>query len=218
MAGAAVVGAGIGFVVGFKLTEKRLAAEFEKRLEDETSGMREFYQTVRKPYASPEEAVKDLIPETNTDPRTSGNRVQYNKLTAGDKPLPEPMPVVTAGESGVVVENVFDREGPRIITQDEFMANEPEHEQITLTYYEKSDQVCGESDEPIDNSDIVIGLEFKTNFGKDSSDPNVVHIRNDKLHMDFEVLHSEGSYEEEVLGVQEDSTVPPHKRVRLEGR
>lgn len=217
MAGVAVLGAGIGFAIGFKLAEKRLGEEFEKRLNEETAEMREFYQAVKKPYASPADAVKELIPEENTDLRTNGNRVQYNKLGPKEKEFPEPMEVV-AGESGVVIQNVFDNGQPRIISQDEFMANDPGHEQATLTYYEKSDQVCGEADEPIDNSELVVGLEFKENFGKDSSDPNVVHVRNDGLHMDFEVIRSEGSYEEEVLGIEkDDSSIPPHKRV-IRGR
>lgn len=215
-AGIGILGAGIGFVVGYKIAEKKLAARFEERLTEETRGMREFYTNVKKPYATPEEAVKDLIPEpAPEDPRVKKQKTQYNKLVA-DAEYVSPDPVVVAGESGVVVQNVFDM-GPVIIDQDTFMANDTNHEQATLTYYEKSDQVCGERDEPIDNSEVVVGTAFKTHFGDGSSDENVVHIRNSGLHMDFEVVRSFGSYEAEVLGMSDDS-VPPHKRVRLEGR
>jgi hypothetical protein len=210
-----ILGAGIGFAIGYKIAEKKLAVRFEERLTEETKGMREFYTNVKKPYATPEAAVKDLIPEpAPEDPRVKKQNTQYNKLIKEEKYVsPE---TVIAGESGVVIQNVFDM-GPVVIDQDEFMTNELGHEQATLTYYEKSDQVCGERDEPIDNSEIVVGTAFKTHFGDGSSDENVVHIRNSGLHMDFEVVRSFGSYEAEVLGMTDDS-VPPHKRVRLEGR
>jgi hypothetical protein len=220
LAGVSLVSAGIGFVVGYKVLEKSLEARFDERLQEETAGMREFYTAAKKPYATPEEAVKDLIPPSGTDPRVGNEKTQYHKVVAteGYDGEESPLRKIVAGESIPVVQNVFD-DKPTIITQDVFMINEPGHEQATLTYYVKSDQVCGEREEPIDNADIVVGTEFKENFGKDSSDPNVVHIRNIGLHMDFEVLRSEGSYEEEVLGqVGTDSSVPPHKRVRFEGR
>jgi hypothetical protein len=219
LAGVSLLSAGIGFVVGYKLVEKKLEAQFEERLDKETAGMREFYTAAKKPYATPEEAVKDLIPSSGTDPRVKNEKTQYHKVVATegyDNSEEPPVQKVVAGESIPVVQNVFD-DKPVIITQDVFMINEPGHEQATLTYYVGSDQLCGERDEPIENADMVVGTEFSENFGKDSSDPNVVHIRNVGLHMDFEVLRSEGSYEAEVLG-QVDNTVPPHKRVRFEGR
>jgi hypothetical protein len=211
LAGVALLGAGVGFAVGYKLLEKRLAEQFDQRLEQETHDMREFYQTVRQPYASPEDAVKELVlPEVAKDPRVKNNATQYNKIVPstdeGLREFKEPTPPAP------VVQNVFDANGPRLITQDEFMQNEPEHQQATLTYYEASDQLCGEADEPIDNEELVVGLQYKEKFGWNSSDENVVHIRNSGLHMDFEVLRSEGSYEKEVLGVEDDS-IPPHKRV-----
>jgi hypothetical protein len=210
LAGAAVVGAGIGFAIGFKTAEKQLTARFEERLHDETKDMREFYETVRKPYASPEEAVQDLIkPPVSDDPRVPNGRVQYHKVEA---PKVGDHVVVDIPDKQPIVQNVFDQDGIKIIDQEAFMQNDPEHEQSTLTYYEKSDQLCGEADDPIDNPDLVAGTEFKENFGKDSSDPNTVHVRNNGLHMDFEIIRSFGSYEEEVLGEQPDTSVPPHKR------
>lgn len=214
LAGVAVVSLGIGFVVGSKVLEKRLEASFDERLAEETKDMREAYQNLKQPYASPEEAVRDLILPKVAEGIQQNGKTQYHKV-------PIAQVEVVEDEHGVkavpVVQNVFETAGPRLITQDEFMANEPDHQQATLTYYEGSDQLCGEADEPIDNEEIVVGLQYKTRFGWNSSDDNTVHIRNDALHMDFEVVKSEGSYEQEVLG-QPDQSIPPHKRVKLEGR
>lgn len=218
LAGIAVVGAGIGFVVGFKLAEKQLTARFEERLENETKDMREFYETVRKPYATPQDAVKELIvPEVAKDPRVKNGQTQYHKVVQRHEEEREVEPVKPMPEQPVV-QNVFQSEEPFVITQDSFMQNDPEHEQATLTYYEKSDTLCGEADEPIENALIVAGTAYKSRFGEDSSDPNVVHVRNPGLNMDFEIVRSMGSYEEEVLGQVSDTTVPPHKRVQIDGR
>jgi hypothetical protein len=202
MAGVAVVSAGVGFMVGYKLLEKRLDASFEERLAAETKDMREVYQNLKKPYASPEEAVAELILPKVAEAKSNG-KTQYHKV---------------APKEEVVVQNVFNTDGPRLITQEEFMTNELGHEQAALTYYEKSDQLCGEADDPIDNEELVVGLQYKTKFGWESSDEHTVHVRNEGLHMDFEVTRSEGSFEEEVLGETPDQSVPPHKRAKLEGR
>jgi len=199
---AGLLGAGVGFAIGYKLLEKRLEKQFDERLSEETKDMREVYQNLKQPYATPEEAVNALVaPEVAKDPRLGNGKVAYDKV-ASKVDIPEAPAVVT---------NVFDGNGPRVISQDEFMANDGDFEQATLTYYEKSDQLCGEKDDPIDNAEIVAGTEYKDKFGWESSDENIVHIRNEGLHMDFEIVRSEGSYEEEVLG--EDLSVPPHKRV-----
>jgi len=210
LAGVALLGAGVGFVVGYKVLEKRLSIQFDERLEQETKDMKEFYQAVRQPYSSPEEAVQALVlPEVAKDPRVKNNATQYHKVVPADEALQE-----FKEPAKPVIKNVFDgsAQSPRLITQDEFMANDPEHQQATLTYYEASDQLCGEADDPIENEEIVVGTEYKRKFGWESSDDNVVHVRNDGLRMDFEVVRSNGSYEKEVLGVEDDS-LPPHKRV-----
>lgn len=207
-----VVSAGLGFAIGYKIAEKKLAERFEERLAEETKGMREFYSSVKQKYSTPEEAVKELIPEPSPeDPRVKKQKTQYNKIVKEEEYIPDEFESKEVPEP--VVQNVFEM-GPVIIDQEVFMANDPDHEQATLTYYAASDQVCGEKDEPIDNADLVVGTEFKKNFGKGSSDNNIVHIRNVGLHMDFEVVKSEGSYEAEVLGMVDDS-VPPHKRHRI---
>jgi len=211
VAGAAAVGAGLGFLVGYKLLEKRLAQAFDERLAEETKDMREVYQNLRQPYSSPEAAVEALVaPELAKDPRVKNGKTAYHKVEPKIDIPEQPAAVVTT--PGPIVSNVFDSTKPRLITQDEFMENEPEHEQATLTYYEKDDQLTGEKDDPIDNAELVVGTEYKTKFGWESSDEHTVHIRNEGLHMDFEVVRSERSYEEEV-GVPPDQSIPPHKRV-----
>lgn len=225
MVGVATLGAGIGLVIGYKVAEHRLGERFEKRLEEETADMREFYTAHKKTYNTPEEAAKALIPqteETPEDPRVKAQKVNYNKIV---KQYVDPLDEFKAdqGESceteeKVVHRNVFDDQpldGPVIITQEDFMQNETGYEQATLTFYLKGGVLTDQRDDVIDNAEEVIGPLAAHNFGEGSSDPNTVHVRNAKIQMEFEIVKSERSYEEDVLG--QDASEAPHQRVRRQG-
>jgi hypothetical protein len=86
---------------------------------------------------------------------------------------------------------------PYVIHYDEFMGGESGYNQETLTYYEKDDILADQSDTPIYNYPKLLG---DLNFGHGSNDSNVVYIRNDQVHMEWEVLRHSGSYSEEVVG------------------
>jgi hypothetical protein len=206
MAGVAVVGAGVGFFVGYKLVEKRLTEQFDQRLDEETSKMREFYSLVKKPYSTPGEAVEDLIPEppkADEDPRDKNMRTAYHKIVQ-TVTTENGVDVDEAERVAVEVANIFD--GPRdtskpyVVDQDDFMGNATGFGQNTLTWYEADDTLVDERDQPIANPDDVVGPQFRVQFGEYSSDEKTVHIRNEKLGLEFEVVKSEGSYKREVLG------------------
>lgn len=88
---------------------------------------------------------------------------------------------------------------PYVITKDEFDENEPEYEQQSLTYYEGDDVLCDAGDKAIDISDKVVGDSNLLRFGHGSGDPEIVYVRNNRLEVDFEVVHHEGTYAKEVL-------------------
>lgn len=79
-----------------------------------------------------------------------------------------------------------------------------EYEKYTLTYFEGDDVLCREDDTIIEDQDEVVGLGNLIRFGHGSGDPNIVYIRNDKLRVDLEVVHSDGKYATEVAGFKED--------------
>lgn len=206
MAGAAVVGAGIGYFVGYKILEKRLAEAFDERLEQETSKMREFYEVVKKPYATPEEAVEALIPEApeGQDPREKNLKTAYHKIVKKeyvDAQADEQEAAAAVEE----IHNIFDKPAPDprepyVIAEDDFMGNDNGFGQSTLTWYAVDDVLVDERDEIIASPNDTIGEKFRTQFGEDSRDQNIVYIRHEKLGLEFEVVRSEGSYKREVLG------------------
>lgn len=105
-----------------------------------------------------------------------------------------------------------DPNSPYIIHKDEFELNENEWIQGNLTYYEDDDVLADEQDGVLDQDDTV-GVENLGKFGHGSKDPNIVYIRNELLHMELEVVHSDGNYGEEVHGLSH-SDEPPRRRGR----
>jgi hypothetical protein len=103
---------------------------------------------------------------------------------------------------------------PWIIEQERFLENEDGYSQITLTYYQ-GDMVLAEtpSDKVVDNFVRIIGRD-NLYFGRGSKDPNIVYIRNDTMGTDFEVVRSNGTYAEEVLGVVESDEARSRRRFR----
>lgn len=221
--------AAVGFGVGYKLAEKKLSAEFDERLERETEGMREFYQAAKKPFATPQEAVAELIKEEPVEPTaaTANTKVAYHKIVKSEKYVPEEDPeeehaieaeVFEGGEihAPPVPVNLFSND-PVIISQEEFMGNETEYLQGVLTYYQVDGVLTDEREDVIEDVDATVGDKNLGSFGNPrngSSDPNVIHVRNPRLQMEFEVCLDQGSYREKVLGIEQDPPALPSGRSR----
>jgi hypothetical protein len=86
---------------------------------------------------------------------------------------------------------------PYILNVDEYMADERDYRQSTLTYYRGDNILCDELDTPIYDIDKIVG---KLEFGKGSRDPTIVYIRNEQLEAEYEVSLDFGYYQVEVLG------------------
>lgn len=102
------------------------------------------------------------------------------------------------------------RERPYIIHKDEFYNQEKGYGQSTITYYEGDDVLVDEHEVPIYNPKDVVGELI---FGKGSGDPNVVHVRNDHLEAEYEVLRDTGFYAVEVLGAQTEDQLSESKPI-----
>lgn len=83
---------------------------------------------------------------------------------------------------------------PYVISPEEF-GESNNYEQINLTYY--SDGVLADdSDEVMDDIEGTVGEDFADHFGDYEDDS--VHIRNDRLRCDYEILKDNRTYDEVV--------------------
>lgn len=104
---------------------------------------------------------------------------------------------------------------PYIITKGEFESEESGFEQSTLTYHSGDDVLADARDEAIPNTEFTIGSTENLKFGYGSDDRNVVYIRNPKLRMEWEIVHSDGKFSVDVLGFDdEDAIVHSDRRNR----
>lgn len=94
---------------------------------------------------------------------------------------------------------------PYIIHVDEFRQNEPEHEQVTLTYYEEDDILADQRNIVVDDMDAVIGLGNLGRWGHGSNDPNITYIRNEELKLDAEILRDRGGFHATVHSIRHSS-------------
>jgi hypothetical protein len=85
---------------------------------------------------------------------------------------------------------------PYIISQDQYLLMSFENYD-TLLYYE-GDRVLATTGDEVMSIEDTIGHENLMKFGKLTSDPNAMYIRNERLDTDFEVIRVNGYFKDEV--------------------
>ena len=125
------------------------------------------------------------IPEGETVEETRTNLQNIiNHYTAGQDEVDE---FVTAALPTTEV----DFTPPFVISQAKYAWDEEEgdhYAKITWTYYPRERMVLDEDNDPVDDVANVLGWKNLAQFGFQTSDPNVVFIRNRRLLTDFEVV------------------------------
>lgn len=226
VAGVAVTALAVGGYIGYTVGVKRTRLKYEEILTTEIEAAKDYYARVHKEgaYATPEAALETLVPEAAAatqrySGRERAQRVDYNKISSVPETIAEQIVetievVKTHNVFEVVHESgpwdyaleIADREAnpgnPYVVSYEEYVGNEVNHDQQTLTYYAGDDTLADMRDVPIDNTDYTVGDDNLTRFGHGSHDPNVVYIRNERSGSDYEVIRSEGTFEQEVMGVK----------------
>lgn len=95
---------------------------------------------------------------------------------------------------------------PYVIHQEE-LGEEDDMDCTSFTYFDGDDILCNERDEIIDNHERETLLNWSQNherFGHGSGETDVVYIRNTAIGQEFEVRRSQGTYTQEVQGINFD--------------
>lgn len=218
VAGGALLGAAAGLYAGYELAKKRLYDQFNERMEDEITGMREFYEKRVKVYKTPEEAVKELVPETVVEEEPAVAVLEQVlgglKYQLKDRPSPTAVLNVFAPQAGMVDDEedgdwdkqVSERTSEKayIITEEEFLKSNTDYNQVTLTWYAGDRVLADEDDEVIIRVERTVGVDNMKRFGYKSNDPNVVYVRNDKYHREYQVLLHSAKYKVHVQGLEDE--------------
>ena len=225
LGGGVVVGVAVGSFLGHLLYSKVVRKRESERADEEIAGMKQHYdgklkslenQAEKKTLSELSEEMEEAI-----EGKEGGGRTPYHQMYEGDNSEEKPEvktenvfdkpedPEVEMEEAWNYEEEIRSRSAavPYVIHRDEYQegpSGPVEFEQFTLTYFEGDDVLCKDDDSVIEDQDEVVGLGNLSKFGHGSGDPNIVYIRNEKLKVDLEVVHSDGKYATEVHGFQED--------------
>lgn len=209
-AGAFLAGGALGYYVATRVLE----AKYDAILQDEIAQTKDYYAKVNKAdeYETPQKAAETLLPEeavtalknytgvavtADPDPR---DIVVQNVFVDG-----EPISAADADDVFYVDRSNRSSDRPYIISEEEFLENETDYEQTSLTYFTGDDTLADEADQAVEDIETVIGSEHLGMFGQGTTDSNTVYVRNDKLTTDYEVTRATGSYSVQVLGFIEHS-------------
>lgn len=98
---------------------------------------------------------------------------------------------------------------PYVIHKDEFWGEERGYTQICLGYYDVNDILVDDENIPIYNYKKIIGT---LEWGHGSGDPNVFHVRNERLEAEYEITRYKG---EEYKPGQFDEPPVRHPRKKI---
>lgn len=208
--GGICIGVGIGFVLGQRWRKERLKAEIYDKSEEEVDKIREYYaQSTRTEKPDLEEIVQE-----------KGYSDLANAIDEVERPLPPPVPVDPAQRihrTEAAERDKYDGwsypyelarrnwKSPHIIHQDEFFSKEETpYEKTEYIYYAGDDKLVDTDTTVLLNRENLIGTDALLNFGHGTDDANIVYVRNPVLELDIEIVRHDGTYEEEVLGLERD--------------
>jgi hypothetical protein len=189
-----------GAISGYILGRRRVTKELRELLDEQIETIVTVTETIEFETSELIEAFKesDFEPEVkgvhtlklipDDVPETMGANIFYDVADGWDYDVE--IPKRTATE-------------PYIIHQDEFYGDEMGWDnQMVLTWYELDHVLVTHDDSVVYNPRSMVGDCLI--FGHGSGDPNVVFIRNEKLHSEYEVFRNPSSFEIEVLGTFEE--------------
>jgi len=226
-----VVSGSIGVVVGYFAAKAVLEPKHREDIQQVTDEARVYYQNLYSRQDIVLEAETPTEEEHELDmnevrglveaqpERKIQEAVEAQKTYEGEEETPQTESVFERAvpPSADVIDALLadrDTDKPYIITKQEFLDNEPEHEQIAFTYFEGDSVLIKDDDEfaPIEDIDFVVGEDNLYHFGYGSEDELVVYVRNENVSppYDLHVTKSPGYYVHEVINGGEEEDETPH--------
>lgn len=212
---ASVVSLVVGSASGYLYARRVLGAQFEERLEKELKETRLLFQNIHKDVDAEtlareildveEEDLQKYDTRTSDIPQEVLDAVRRAEEELGEEAEPLHSAFENPAPSWVQEDEELERRNgvPYVISEEEYLENQWEHEEGNLTFYEGDDVLADSRDEVIPSLEDTLGLssaELSKKWGHGCQDPNIVFICNEKMGMNFEVARSTKSYAEDVLG------------------
>ena len=219
----AAAGLAAGALGGVLFALRKARKEADQYITDSvielTSEMREEYQAkMRALDARKKEPLGEMVKDLGYAPSDVEEPPEAEVVHIFDKDEPQPEPGWDYEAEAAKRGQVSHGYDPFVIHHDEFVTNTDEYEQVSFTYFSGDDVLVDERDHRVGNIlvvDDIVGLQNLQRFGHGSEDPNVVYVRNPRLEVDYKISKSEGSYAQEILGVDDELQHSEPRRRRL---
>ena len=183
-----VIGLAVGATVGAGATCKFFKNKYKQLANEEITAMREYL--VEKGVEVCTDEAGESEPESEEDPEvahTKRIRTAYDEISSRYKSTAEESIEEQKEEPLIGLAKV-----PYVISPDEFGEKVDEgYECVTLVYY--ADNVLADFlGDLVEDVDLTVGLDALNHFGDYEDD--CVHVRNDELKIDYEVLLDQGRF------------------------
>lgn len=172
----------LGAAVGSGTTFYFLKSYFEKREEENVQSVKDTLEQIyKKEVDEKKEEIDEVFeePEFVMDETENVDAIEYAKILAKNR---------YASKN----EDTEKKERPYVISPKDFGEYE-EYTKISLLYTADS-VLLDENYEPIENPNSSVGLASLEHFGEYEDD--AVHVRNDRLKADYEILVDPRTYDE----------------------
>lgn len=217
-----ILSAGVG--IGAGVTNKIMKAKYEKMMQVEVKGVKEYYeakhsndettadelQPVRKPIKKEGNVTEynNAIKQYNAPRKTMDGRLpEHNDSPPEDEAMDESMENSYNEQMGRKYELSEVYGEPFVISLQEFTEEMQQFDKLSISYYEGDDTVVDEDEEIIEEPHELLGDGALNCFGEGSEDPDIVYVRNAKLAIDYEVIRSPRTYASTLEPVSTSSPV-----------
>lgn len=157
----------VGAVIGSAVTWKFVETKYKKLADEDIASYKEMCE---RKYGTVEKTEPEKAPVTEAPKSSVAQAIDICKKEGYD------MNVDECGR---------DMSKPYVIRPDEF-GQFDDYRQVSLSYYEKDKVLTDELDNPIEDVDMMVGLDSLTHFGQYEDDS--VYVRNDERMTDYEIL------------------------------
>lgn len=184
-------GAAAGAIVTRKLLVKKYEQIIQIIQEEVDSATRKFSDREAELTKNVEDLCKEISNEGKPDKKQFED---YKKLTSERAYVDYTAYSTPKAQEKEIVEESADQK-PYVISPEEFDENEG-YSIVSLTYYADG-ILADDNDDLVDDVDNVVGIESLNHFGEFEDD--AVHVRNDRLKCDYEILRDNRKYKD-VIG------------------
>jgi hypothetical protein len=232
-----IVGAGIGSVASILILQKKVERHYQNIANEEINSVVDTYKLLRKqpPYDDPRTAVQayaermdelQYLNDGGEEPDEETKEAEGDLaelIVAHAHSHKDPRPVLsniwdTEGVPEVMTEAEMEDgalfgtrspDHPYVISFKEFMEDEEHYDKISIEWFEFDNTLADDREQIIPDVDEMVGRRNLSRFGQGSEDPNIVYVRNEHLHIDFEIAYNDKGYAEVVLDIDPE---PRQKR------